>query len=115
MASIQPFIDEGNKETIFKIWDGVQFHVVADFDTLIPYTKYPFILVIPQYVTERILGEQVQQQGIRVCRPHRVVGLKINEKDTNMTDVLFEDGRSIQARYVIGADGARSAVRGIHS
>lgn len=111
MGCADALIEVGIQEPTFRLWDGSRLHTVADFTSLTEYTKYPFVLIIPQYVTERILGEKVREKGVRVVRPKRVVGLKINEHDTNMTDVLFESGEVIQARYVIGADGARSTVR----
>ncbi|KAL4248141.1 FAD/NAD(P)-binding domain superfamily protein [Abortiporus biennis] len=107
----EPLVELGIKETKLRIWDGSRFNTIADFTKLAPYTKYPFVLVLPQFITERVLGEQVQKRGIRVCRPHKVIGLKINEHDTNMTDVTFEDGQIVTTRYVIGADGSKSAVR----
>ncbi|OJA18461.1 hypothetical protein AZE42_13972, partial [Rhizopogon vesiculosus] len=39
--------------------------------------------------------------------------MKQNEKDPRVTDVSFEDGQVIRARYIIGADGARSTIRSI--
>ncbi|KAJ3546952.1 hypothetical protein NM688_g5455 [Phlebia brevispora] len=94
-----------------KVWDGYRFHEEADFSTLAPHTKFPFLLLCPQHITERILGERVRDKHISVHRPLKVVDLKVNESDINLTDVVFEDGQIVQARYVIGADGARSTVR----
>ncbi|KAG1894976.1 uncharacterized protein F5891DRAFT_984561 [Suillus fuscotomentosus] len=71
----------------------------ATFDPLKKHSVHPYALYIPQNVTEF------------VQRPHRVVGMKQNEKDSRITDVSFEDGQVIRARYIIGADGARSIIR----
>ncbi|KAI6111185.1 FAD/NAD(P)-binding domain-containing protein [Pisolithus sp. B1] len=65
------------------------------FDTLEPHTRYPYVLIIPQTFTEHIV----------------VVGMKVNSGDTNLADITFEDGQVITTRYVVAADGARSAVR----
>ncbi|KAG1756784.1 uncharacterized protein EDB91DRAFT_1094378, partial [Suillus paluster] len=39
--------------------------------------------------------------------------MKQNEEDPRITDVSFEDGQVVRARYIIGADGARSVIRTI--
>jgi len=83
------------------------------FDPLKKYSAHPYALYIPQNVTERVLGEKLQSLGVQVQRPHRVVGMKQNENDSRITDVSFEDGQVIKARYIIGADGARSIIRTI--
>jgi len=83
----------------------------ADFSYLVPYTRYPFTLLIPQHVTEYVLGEQVKSLGVRVFRPFRVVGIKNSEHEENILDVLFESGESMHVNYVVGADGAKSTVR----
>ena len=36
--------------------------------------------------------------------------MKRNTENAQLTDVAFEDGRVITAKYVVGADGARSVV-----
>jgi 2-polyprenyl-6-methoxyphenol hydroxylase-like FAD-dependent oxidoreductase len=64
-------------------------------------------------VTELVLGQKLQSLGVRVQRPYRVVGMKENKNDPRIADVTFEDGQVIRARYVIGADGARSLVRSL--
>jgi 2-polyprenyl-6-methoxyphenol hydroxylase-like FAD-dependent oxidoreductase len=37
--------------------------------------------------------------------------MRENSKDSRLVDVSFENGQSITAQYVIGADGSQSAVR----
>ncbi|KAG1720147.1 hypothetical protein EDB19DRAFT_2044754 [Suillus lakei] len=83
------------------------------FDPLKKHSAHPYALFIPQNVTELVLGQKLQSLGVQVQRPHRVVGMKQNENDPRITDVSFEDGQVIRARYIIGADGARSIIRTI--
>ncbi|KAG8214365.1 hypothetical protein J3R82DRAFT_9354 [Butyriboletus roseoflavus] len=80
-------------------------------DSLKSYTQHPYILVITQNVTERALEKKLASSGVIVHRPLKVVGLRRNADSPQSSDVTFEDGRVITAKYVIGADGARSAVR----
>ncbi|KAG1831768.1 hypothetical protein EV424DRAFT_1342747 [Suillus variegatus] len=74
----------------------------AKFDPLKKYSAYPYPLVTPQNVTELALGQKLKSLGGKVQRPHRVVGMKQSEKDSRITDVSFEDGQMIRARYIIG-------------
>ncbi|KAI0751918.1 FAD/NAD(P)-binding domain-containing protein [Daedaleopsis nitida] len=83
----------------------------AFFSPLAKYTKYPFILALPQHITERVISKVAQERGIHVHRPHRVVDIQPHEADHNLTDVTFDDGHMLRARCVVGADGARSTVR----
>ncbi|OBZ75211.1 Pentachlorophenol 4-monooxygenase [Grifola frondosa] len=106
-------IEAGYLTTAISIWTGKSFIHPAAFDALAPYTKYPFVLVVPQHITESVLGAKVRERGINVFRPHKVVDLKPNERDNQITDVIFEDGKVIHARCVVGADGVKSTVRQI--
>ncbi|KAG2066072.1 FAD/NAD(P)-binding domain-containing protein [Suillus decipiens] len=81
--------------------------------TIEKYSAHPYALFVPQNVTELALVQKLQSLGVHVQRPHRVVGMKQNEQDSRITDVSFEDGQVIRARYIIGADGARSIIRTI--
>ncbi|OAX44644.1 FAD/NAD(P)-binding domain-containing protein [Rhizopogon vinicolor AM-OR11-026] len=87
--------------------------IEARFAPLKEHTVHPYALLSPQNVTELVLGQKLQSLGVQVQRPHKVVGMKQNEKDPRITDVSFEDGQVIRARYIIGADGARSTIRSI--
>jgi 2-polyprenyl-6-methoxyphenol hydroxylase-like FAD-dependent oxidoreductase len=50
---------------------------------------------------------------VNVFRPWKVTGMKRNDHEMDNLDVSFENGDVIQAKYVIGADGARSSVGGL--
>lgn len=104
-------VEGGIKSTGGKIWDGYRFHALADFKNLTPYTKYPFLLLAPQHITESVLRDRIREKEIKVYRPCKVVGMRVNVTDANITDVIFDDGQVVEARYIVGADGARSTVR----
>ena len=108
-------LERGHPIKKANLWDGSRIYEIADFTVLEGHTKYPFALNIPQHLTERVLGERVQEEGIHLRRPFKVVDVKANKLDRNYADVVFEDGQVVQARYVIGADGARSTVRTLSS
>ena len=48
--------------------------------------------------------------GIEVQRPYKAVGMKGDVDEFGNTQVSFESGEVVKAQYVVGADGARSAV-----
>ena len=111
VSPAQRIVDSGVKVTGGKIWDGYRFQAWTDFKVLEGHTKFPFVLFVPQHVTECMLGEEVREQGIAVYRPAKVVNIAPNELDPDVTNVVFEDGQVMQARYVVGADGTKSVVR----
>ena len=77
---------------------------------LAQYTKYPYVLLLPQNKTEEVLEAHLKGLGIEVQRPYKAVGIKGDVDELGSTEVSFESGEVIKAQYVIGADGARSAV-----
>jgi|SRR5712672_1956021 len=85
----------------------------ADFDGLVGKTQFPCYLLLPQNITESVLDQKLRDAGIPVHRPYKVVNMRENSKDGNLVDVSFENGHSITAQYVIGADGGQSVVSGI--
>ena len=82
----------------------------VDFDGLVGKTNFPFYLLNPQHITEEVLANKLKELGIPVFRPYKAVGMRENSKDGRAVDVSFENGQSITAQYVVGADGAQSAV-----
>ncbi|KII88237.1 hypothetical protein PLICRDRAFT_110804 [Plicaturopsis crispa FD-325 SS-3] len=82
----------------------------SDFASLEGKTRFPFALVLPQSTTERVLLDHLAERGVQVYRPYEVVGMKDAE---NGIEVSFSNGETIKAKYAVGADGARSAVRNL--
>lgn len=74
-------------------------------------TPYPFGLVIPQHRTEDVVRDRLIALGGKV-EQGTVTGLD-NSGRRPVVDVAWTDGRTeqIEADWVIGADGAHSAVR----
>ncbi|WP_061297688.1 rifampin monooxygenase [Herbidospora cretacea] len=71
-------------------------------------TAHPYILGIPQSATERLLTEHAVKLGAEIRRGNAVVGL--TQDDDGVTAELA-DGTRLTARYLVGCDGGRSAVR----
>ncbi|KAF8465172.1 hypothetical protein JB92DRAFT_3063428 [Gautieria morchelliformis] len=73
------------------------------FEQLRDITAYPFSVLIPQHAVEGIFRERLTTEGTAVdlCQDERGSGV----------DVRFDDGNVVNARYVIGADGAHSTIR----
>jgi 2-polyprenyl-6-methoxyphenol hydroxylase-like FAD-dependent oxidoreductase len=87
--------------------------MAAAFDGLIGKTQFPCYLLLPQNITESVLDQKLRDAGIPLYRPYKAVDMRENPKDGNTVDVSFENGQSITAQYVIGADGAQSVVSAI--
>jgi 2-polyprenyl-6-methoxyphenol hydroxylase-like FAD-dependent oxidoreductase len=81
-----------------------------DFDGLVGKTNFPYYLLVPQHITEEVLAKKLKELGIPIFCPYKAVGMRENPKDNRAVDVSFENGQSITAQYVVGADGAQSAV-----
>ncbi|GAB2785096.1 FAD-dependent oxidoreductase [Amycolatopsis magusensis] len=71
-------------------------------------SPYRTLFMVPQPTTERVLLDRFVELGGRVLRPHRLTAL---EQDADGVVATIDDQHRIGARYVIGADGMKSAVR----
>ena len=71
-------------------------------------TAHPYILGIPQNVTERLLAEHAHEAGAVIRRGCELAGL--SQDDTGVTAELA-DGTRLRGRYLVGCDGGRSIVR----
>ncbi|GIJ26855.1 FAD-dependent oxidoreductase [Micromonospora qiuiae] len=71
-------------------------------------TAHPYILGIPQPVTDRLLEEHAAEVGVEIRRGCEVVGLR---QDEQAVTVEVADGSRFTARYLVGCDGGRSTVR----
>lgn len=75
-------------------------------------TRFPYLLITPQYEVEKLLERRAREAGVRFEYGAEVVGLR-QDADGVEVDVRGPDGlvAARRASYVIGADGVRSAVR----
>ena len=105
-------VERGIKVTTMNYYDRAFAPLMGvDFNGLIGKTRFPFCLLLPQHITEGILTRKLNDLGVSILRPYKVTGMRENIKDSHLVDVSFENGQSITARYVVGADGSQSAVR----
>jgi 2-polyprenyl-6-methoxyphenol hydroxylase-like FAD-dependent oxidoreductase len=82
------------------------------FDMGLDDTRFPFLLFLSQAETEAILGEHLVAGGARIERGVELVALTQHTDHVACT-LRHRDGHTEQgeARYVVGCDGAHSAVR----
>ena len=71
-------------------------------------TAHPYVLGIPQTVTERLLTEHATELGAEIRRGCELVGLS---QDDDGVTVELADGTQLRSRYLVGCDGGRSTVR----
>nr|WP_107905432.1 FAD-dependent monooxygenase [Streptomyces chartreusis] len=75
-------------------------------------SRFPFLLITPQYEVERLLERRARELGVEFRYESEVVGLR-QDADGADLDVRGADGKVVihRAAYVVGTDGHRSAVR----
>ncbi len=71
-------------------------------------TAHPYILGIPQTITDRLLTEHAIGLGAEIRRGAELVGLR---QDDDGVTVDLNDGTQLRSRYLVGCDGGRSTVR----
>lgn len=71
-------------------------------------SRFPYMLIAPQYETEAVLLRRAEESGVEFIRPAEVTGLT---QDARGAEVELADGRTLRAAYVVGADGHASTVR----
>lgn len=97
---------------------AIKFHIkgryvgLLDFDRAkAPDTPYPFILMAPQNEVEDVLLAALAERGVHVERHTELVALA--QDDDKVHAGLRYDGvvHELSCHYIVGADGAHSAVR----
>jgi 3-(3-hydroxy-phenyl)propionate hydroxylase len=76
---------------------------ISDFPT-----RHPYGLALWQKHIERIMAEWVWELGVAMRYGQEVTGFSQDEAGV---DVVLADGGSLRARYLVGCDGGRSAIR----
>ncbi|MGW6915526.1 FAD-dependent monooxygenase [Kitasatospora sp. NPDC054939] len=74
-------------------------------------TRFPFVLITPQYHTERLLQERALKAGATLLRGTEVTGLRQDAEGVTV-ETRGEGGTAVhRARYAVGTDGVHSTVR----
>jgi 2-polyprenyl-6-methoxyphenol hydroxylase-like FAD-dependent oxidoreductase len=84
---------------------GVKLFGQSELDLSGLPSRFPFVLITPQYQTERVLAAR---EGVEVTPGAEVSRI---EQDPDGVTAVLADGRTLRARYLVAADGVRSAVR----
>ncbi|MFD5630935.1 FAD-dependent monooxygenase [Streptomyces sp. NPDC127072] len=74
-----------------------------------PDVPYPNILLLPQHRTDAILHRLLERLGLRV---EYGVALEGFEQDADGVTATLSTGERVRGKYLVGADGGASAVRG---
>ena len=84
---------------------------VADVRFAPEETPYPFIAMVPQDVTERLLAEALQRRGHAV--EYQTTFVSAEQRGDRVVVTLDRNGQrsDVSASFLVGCDGAHSAVR----
>jgi 2-polyprenyl-6-methoxyphenol hydroxylase-like FAD-dependent oxidoreductase len=91
--------------------DGDRRLLAIDFTTL-P-SRFPFVLMVPQSATEAVLLAALRARGVEPLRGHEVSSLGLRAGDDGVTVRTGgpAGGTTVHGRFLVGCDGAHSAVR----
>ncbi|MFF5976893.1 FAD-dependent monooxygenase [Streptomyces sp. NPDC012769] len=96
----------GSRITGLRIFGGL------DLDLSRLPSRFPFLLTTPQYEVEQLLERRALSSGVDFRYDTELRGLR-QDADTVTAELAGPDGpTTLRARYLVGADGVRSAVRG---
>ncbi|TDB91117.1 rifampin monooxygenase [Actinomadura sp. KC216] len=100
---LERFLAHGTKHPIGGFFAAIPKPPPGGLDT-----THPYVLGIPQPVTDRLLAERAAELGAEIRRGSELAGL--HQDDAGVTAELA-DGTRLRSRYLVGCDGGRSTVR----
>lgn len=103
----QAFIRHGRVTRYMTFHDKTRALFSLDFEILRRDTAYPFYLILPQSITERLLYDKLRSLGGDV---EWNTTLRSLEEDADGV-VVHSAGKTMRHDYVVGCDGAASVVR----
>jgi 2-polyprenyl-6-methoxyphenol hydroxylase-like FAD-dependent oxidoreductase len=106
---VTPFIEAANRVT------SVALMVPERLLAHIPFTPeespFPFIAMVPQNVTEKLLADELRHKGGSI--EYDTAFVSANQQGGAVSVTVAKEGKSVQFRasFVVGCDGAHSSVR----
>jgi 2-polyprenyl-6-methoxyphenol hydroxylase-like FAD-dependent oxidoreductase len=100
---LERFLAHGRQYPLGGFFAGIRKPAPDGLDT-----AHPYVLGIPQTITDRLLAERAAELGAETRRGCELVGL--SQDDRGVTTELA-DGTRLRSRYLVGCDGGRSTVR----
>ncbi|HEY6726979.1 MAG TPA: FAD-dependent monooxygenase [Polyangiaceae bacterium] len=74
-------------------------------------SSYPYLLMLPQHLTEQVLAERIAELGGSVWRGVTATGVEQGPEGVHVTVMSNGEQRVIAAKWVVGGDGMHSLVR----
>ena len=99
----------GLKLSTFRIRDRDRALLSLPFDTLA--SRHAYLMMLPQDVTEKILGDRLAALGGVIHRGVAATAIKQSDAGAEVRLTSPAGEHTLRARYVVGADGMHSAVR----
>jgi 2-polyprenyl-6-methoxyphenol hydroxylase-like FAD-dependent oxidoreductase len=100
---LERFLAHGKQYPLGGFFAGIQKPAPGRLDT-----AHPYVLGIPQTITDRLLAERATELGTEIRRGCELVGLS---QDDHGVTVELADGTQLHSCYLVGCDGGRSTVR----
>src|ERR1043165_914963 len=105
----EALIARGLKIPAFSIRDRDRALINLQFGSLA--SAHAYVLMVPQDVTEAVLGERLAGLGGTVHRGHAATMVSQSHDGVRVTVASPAGEHTIRARYVVGGDGMHSLVR----
>ncbi len=110
MGIVDEILSQGNACNAFDMYNRGEPLASVSFEGL--ESKYPFVVMLAQSDTERILNEHLNSLGVEVEREIELSGLQ-QHGDSVTASIKLKGGieESLTCRYLAGCDGAHSTTR----
>ena len=107
-----PMLEKGVRWNIGKVFQGED--LLYQFDLLPePGHKMPAFINLQQYYAEKFLVDRAQTLGVDLRWLNRVSGIQTGDQGARLTIATPDGAYSLDARFVIACDGARSPTRSL--
>ncbi|HET6731937.1 rifampin monooxygenase [Mycobacterium sp.] len=100
---LETFLGHGRQYPLGGFFAGIDKPSPGRLDT-----AHPYVLGIPQNITDRLLAERATELGAQIQRGCELAGLS---QDENGVTAELADGKTLRSRFLVGCDGGRSTVR----